>query len=89
MIKLKETENSIVQLIRIMKRLANDLNGMSHTIWPLTFGWPWDDLIIYFSDIESTNDLIETIEYFKRLLEETRVSHINYVMDNDVIFREN
>ena len=89
MIKLKETENSIVQLIRIMKRLVNDLNGMSHTIWPLTFGRPWDDLIIYFSDIESTNDLIETIEYFKRLLEEMRVSHINYVMENDVIFREN
>lgn len=45
--------------------------------------------MLYFSDIESTNDLIATIEYFKRLLEETRVSHINYVMDNDVIFREN
>ena len=34
-------------------------------------------LIIYFSDIGSTNDLIETIEYFKRLLEETRVSKSN------------
>ena len=30
---------------------------------------------LHFSDIESTNDLIETIEYFKRLLEETRVSN--------------
>ena len=63
-------------------------------VWVILYDlWPLidlkDDLIIYFSDIESTNDLIETIEYFKRLLEETRVSHINYVMDNDVIFREN
>lgn len=63
-------------------------------VWVIPYDlWPLidlkDDLIIYFSDIESTNDLIETIEYFKRLLEETRVSHINYVMDNDVIFREN
>ena len=66
-----------MQLIRIMKRLVNDSNGMIFTI--LTLFWPWDDLddlIIYFSDIGSTNDLIETIEYFKRLLEETRVSII-------------
>ena len=59
-----------------------------YDLWPLV-DLEMVDLIIYFSDIESTNDLIETIEYFKRLLEETRVSHINYVMDNDVIFREN
>ena len=75
MIRLKETENSIVQLIRIMKRLVNDLNGMTFDLW-LTLRRLIGDLIIYFSDIESTNDLIETIEYFKRLLEETRVSHI-------------
>ena len=34
-----------------------------------------------FSDIESTNDLIETIEYFKRLLEETRVSIIIIIFE--------
>ena len=64
-----------MQLIRIMKRLVNDLNGMTFDLW-LTVRWLIGDLMIYFSDIESTNDLIETIEYFKRLLEETRVSHI-------------
>ena len=46
-----------------------------YDLWPLV-DLEMVDLIIYFSDIESTNDLIETIEYFKRLLEETRVSHI-------------
>ena len=34
-------------------------------------------------DIESTNDLIETIEYFKRLLEETRVWLIFLSLDLD------
>ena len=71
-----------MQLIRIMKRLVNDSNGMIFTI--LTLFWPWDDLddlIIYFSDIGSTNDLIETIEYFKRLLEETRVSIVIIIFE--------